>query len=98
MANPNAFDCSELVQWSAARAGINFVDGSANQRANSIPISVDQALNTRGALLFRDGHVAISVGDGQNTIEAKGRRHGVLVTNGRGRFTSGGLIPGMQYS
>lgn len=95
-ANPHTFDCSELVEWASAQAGVRFVDGSSNQRANSIPISVDQALRTPGALLFRNGHVAISLGDGR-TIEAKGSRHGVGIFNARGRFTSGGLIPGMNY-
>ena len=95
-ANPNAFDCSELVEWASAQAGVRFVDGSSNQRANSIPISVEQAINTPGALLFRNGHVAISLGDGR-TIEAKGSRYGVGIFNARGRFTSGGLIPGMNY-
>lgn len=95
-ANPHTFDCSELVQWAAAQAGVSIPDGSSNQRAASIPISVEEAIRTPGALLFRDGHVAISLGDGR-TIEAKGSRHGVGIFNARGRFTSGGLIPGMSY-
>ena len=95
-ANPNTFDCSELVQWAAHQAGVTIPDGSANQRAASIPISVEEAIRTPGALLFRDGHVAISLGDGR-TIEAKGSRYGVGIFNARGRFTSGGLIPGMSY-
>lgn len=100
-ANPDTFDCSELVQWSAAQAGVEIPDGSANQRAwvrrNGTEISVEQALRTPGALLFRDGHVAISLGDGR-TIEAKGSRYGVGVFNARGRFTSAGLVPGMSYA
>jgi len=95
-ANPNTFDCSELVQWAAHQAGVSIPDGSANQRAASIPISVEEAIRTPGALLFRDGHVAISLGDGR-TIEAKGSRYGVGIFDARGRFTSGGLIPGMSY-
>ena len=58
---------------------------------------MEQALQTRGALLFRDGHVAISLGNGR-TIEARGRNYGVTQANGSGRFTSGGLIPGMRYA
>ncbi len=100
-ANPDTFDCSELVQWAAARAGVNIPDGSANQEAwvrrHGTQMSVEQALRTPGALLFRRGHVAISLGDGR-TIEAKGSRHGVGVFNGRGRFTSAGLVPGMRYN
>lgn len=105
-ANPSAFDCSELVEWALARVGIRFVDGSYNQqqacaRAGRL-ISIDQAVRTYGALLFRTpgapGHVAISRGDG-TTIEARGRRHGTNVfsaTSGRG-WTHGGLVPGVTY-
>ena len=98
--NPNTFDCSELVQWAGARAGVNIPDGSANQlahvRRNGQEISVAQAMRTRGALLFRPGHVAISLGDGR-TIEARGRNYGVNIFNAAGRFTSAGLVPGMTY-
>ena len=99
-ADPDTFDCSELVQWAAARSGVTVPDGSANQlahcRKNGTEISVEQAMRTPGALLFRKGHVAISLGNGK-TIEAKGRKYGVGVFNASGRFTSGGLIPGMKY-
>lgn len=94
--NPDTFDCSELVQWAAHQAGVTIADGSWNQKAACKPISVEEALRTPGALLFKPGHVAISLGDGR-TIEAMGTKWGVVVANGRGRFTSGGLIPGMQY-
>lgn len=94
--NPTTFDCSELVEWAAAQAGVNIPDGSSNQRRATQSISVDEAMRTPGALLFRPGHVAISLGDGR-TIEARGRNHGVGIFNAAGRFTSGGLIPGMRY-
>jgi hypothetical protein len=76
-------------------------DGTMNQlpffRQKGTQISVDQALRTRGALLFRPGHVAISLGDGR-TIEARGRNYGVNIfpANGRG-WTAGALIPGLKY-
>lgn len=98
--NPRAFDCSELVEWSAAQAGVRMPDGANNQlaycRRQGTEISVEQAMHTPGALLFRNGHVAISLGDGR-TIEAKGRAYGVGVFNARGRFTAAALVPGMQY-
>ena len=98
--NPHTFDCSELVQWAAHQAGVSIPDGSANQlahvRRHGTEISVEEALRTPGALLFRPGHVAISLGDGR-TIEAKGSRYGVGIFNARGRFTSAGLVPGMRY-
>lgn len=94
--NPNAFDCSELVQWAAARVGVAFVDGSSAQIAACRPISVAQAIRTRGALLWHPGHIAISLGDGR-TIEAANPRAGVTSYGAAGRFQRGGLIPGLAY-
>lgn len=94
--NPNAFDCSELVQWAAGRAGVPFVDGSSAQIAACRGISVEQAIRTRGALLWHEGHIAISLGNGR-TIEAANSRVGVVSYNAAGRFARGGLIPGMRY-
>ena len=94
--NPNAFDCSELVQWAAARAGVPFTDGSSAQIAACRSISVADAINTRGALLWHPGHIAISLGNGR-TIEAANSRVGVVSYSAGGRFQRGGLIPGMRY-
>ena len=99
--NPKAFDCSELVQWAAHQAGVSVPDGTMNQlpyfKQKGTTISVDQALKTRGALLFRPGHVAISLGDGR-TIEARGRDYGVNIFSAQGRgWTAGALIPGLKY-
>ena len=91
--NPTAFDCSELVQWSAHQAGVEVPDGSWLQyrqlEQQGGAVSVEQALHTRGALLFyfsspptggrpAEAHVAISLGDGR-TIEARNSRDGVGV-------------------
>jgi hypothetical protein len=59
----------------------------------------------RGALLFREAghndskynHVAISLGTGQETIEAMDTKHGVAVGEIGRRFTHGGYIPGIHY-
>jgi cell wall-associated NlpC family hydrolase len=96
--NPRAFDCSELVQWCADRVGITpaVPDGSSAQKAHCTPISTQQAINTKGALLFHPGHVAISLGTGK-TIEAMDTKNGVRQgTASTSRFSSGGLIPGAQ--
>lgn len=80
--NPAAFDCSELVQWVCHQLGIKpeMPDGSAAQRAfceaHGTMIGIEDAVKTAGALLFGDGHVAISRGDG-TTIEARGKAYGV---------------------
>jgi cell wall-associated NlpC family hydrolase len=99
--NPKAFDCSELVQWAAHQVGVSIPDGTMNQlphiqrAGKTLPVS--RAIRTRGALLFRPGHVAISLGNGK-TIEAKGSQYGVGVFSAEGRrWTVGGLIPGMRY-
>ena len=98
--NPAAFDCSELIEWAARRAGVNFPDGSANQIAATNPMSVEEALRTPGALLFRAGnpnHIAISLGDGR-TMEARGRRYGTdIFDNAASReWTRAGTIPGLS--
>ncbi|MCY1074283.1 NlpC/P60 family protein [Archangium sp. miwbw1] len=99
--NPKVFDCSELVEWAARQVGVTFPDGTMNQlpyiKRNNKTISVAQAIKTLGALLFRPGHVAISLGDGR-TIEAKGKKYGVGIFSAHNRkWTTGGLIPGMTY-
>jgi NlpC/P60 family protein len=97
--HPSALDCSGLVTWAAARAGIQVPNGSDNQLGACEKISVERALQTKGALLFVPGqHVAISLGDGLHTIEAMDPADGIKVGDGRGRFTAGGLMPGMSYS
>lgn len=97
--DPRAFDCSELIEWAAARAGVTVPDGSINQINAATPMSVDEALRTPGALLFRKGkpnHIAISLGDGR-TIEARGRRYGVGIFDAAGRgWTRAGVIPGLS--
>jgi cell wall-associated NlpC family hydrolase len=98
--NPKAFDCSELVEWACRRLGVKIVDGSAAQhawcRAHDTMLDLDVAIATAGALLFREGHVAISLGNG-HTIEAKGRAYGVVEDTARGRFTAGARVPGLEY-
>jgi spore coat assembly protein SafA len=100
-ANPNTFDCSELIEWGCAQVGVPFVDGSSNQigtiRRAGRAISVDEARRTPGALLHREGHVAISTGTGNETVEARGRAYGVVRYIIGNRFTSAGLIPGLHY-
>ena len=94
--DPDAFDCSELVEWACARVGVRITDGSSFQIAACRPISVAQGIRTRGALLHRPGHIAISLGNGQ-TIEAKGRAYGTLIDRAGSRFSRAGLIPGLRY-
>jgi len=103
--DPDAFDCSELVQWAVAQAGGSIPDGSSAQyatcRKHHTTLTVAQAIKTRGALLFRgpggNEHVAISLGNGK-TIEARGRAYGVCEAPATAsRFTLAGKVPGLHY-
>ncbi len=103
---------SELVEHACGRTGVvpKVPDGAFNQWAqcknNDRLISVQQGLDTRGALLFvgdgvgtgRDAitHVAFSLGDGF-TIEARGKRWGVGTWAAKHRFDFAGLISGVDY-
>lgn len=92
-------DCSGLITLALADVGVSFVHGSAQQIAACEPITVAKAWDTPGALLYRPGHDAISLGDGR-AIEAI-RPH-VQITprtdtyQGAPRFTHAGLIPGIH--
>ena len=104
---PNAYDCSGLVQQAARAAGLNFPKPVIEQvgrirRGQGRLISVKEALMTRGALLYRatpggsngnGNHIAISLGDGNRTVEARGKAYGTgIFGNAAGRQWDGGFI------
>ncbi len=66
---PDAFDCSGLVRWSYAQAGVTLPGGSTNQVKVVQPITKDQL--QPGDLVFsgsRKGgisHVSLYIGDGK---------------------------------
>lgn len=100
--NPTAFDCSELVQWCCERTGINNCPRTSTQQRqwcqnSGTAIPIQTAINTKGALLFANGHVAISLGNGK-TIEAMDAALGVRQGNATGNrgWIAGGKIPGAQ--
>lgn len=96
-ASPEAFDCSELVEWALARMGVSFVDGSSAQYGASNKISVSQAMGTKGALLWKPGHIGISMGDGRS-VEARNPRDGVGIFRAADiSWAGGGLVPGLRY-
>lgn len=96
-ATPAALDCSELVQWALGRVGVAFVDGSASQIAACKEIPVATALKTRGALLYKVGHIGISLGDGRS-VEARNPSDGVGVFRAADiAWTHGGLVPALKY-
>lgn len=99
-ANPGSFDCSSLVQWAALRVGIpdptrTTYTQIAKIRAAGRMLTVQQAINTKGALLFSPAsdHVAISLGNGK-TIEAMNSQAGIRQGDAAGRFGTAGLLVG----
>ena len=103
------FDCAELISWCCARLGIDFPSYSVSQMdavaAAGLECGIAEATGIRGALLFREAghngsqwnHVALSIGSGNETIEAMGTNYGVAVGTIDHRFTRAGLIPGITY-
>jgi cell wall-associated NlpC family hydrolase len=108
--NPDAFDCSELVQWAAGRIGVDMPDGSWLQylklKEQGLVIPVEEAANTPGALLFsfssepvpgggRPSSAHVAISLGDgNTIEARGTRYGVGSWEIGDRFDFAAVLPG----
>ncbi|MDZ4827649.1 MAG: NlpC/P60 family protein [Actinomycetota bacterium] len=110
-ADPDAFDCSELVKWAGRRAGVTLPDGSWLQylklKEQGALIPVDQAMQTPGALLFsfssepqagqgRPNQAHVAISLGDGrTIEARGKEYGVGTFEAADRFEYGAIIPGL---
>lgn len=106
--DPVEGDCSGYVAWGVNRLGVSprMPHGSVNQlehcQRHGCDITVQEAIETTGALLFRinkkrGNHVAASLGDGR-TIEAKGEDFGVVVDTVKNRgWTNGARVPGLEY-
>lgn len=109
--NPTTWDCSELTQWAAHQAGVEFGEATYIQyldlKDRGATMDVDQALQTRGALLFTfsseptpgggrpgNAHVAISLGDGR-VVEAANPDDGVVISQAGNRFNYAAVIPGL---
>jgi cell wall-associated NlpC family hydrolase len=106
--NPETFDCSELVQWAAAQAGVEVPDGSMYQyldlKDKGMLVPVEEALKTPGALLFhfsdeptpsggRPSEAHVAISLGDGkTIEARGTPYGVDEFSAEGRFEYAGVI------
>ncbi len=110
-ADPKTFDCSSFTQWAANQAGVK-LEGTAEYQYMQLKklnhtIPVEQALKTKGALLFYfsreptnslpagQAHVAISLGDGR-TVEAKGTKYGVGEWSAKNRFNYAATVPGIS--
>ena len=111
-ADPTAFDCSELVEWSAAQAGVTVPDGASRQylwlKERGMLVEPEQAAHTPGALLFsfsaepqpgggRPSSAHVAISLGDGTtIEARGRKYGVGSWDVGERFTYAAVIPGIS--
>lgn len=110
-ADPDTFDCSELVKWAAGRQGVDVPDGTWLQyldlKSDGATMSVEEAINTPGALLFsfpsepqpgqgRPSSAHVAISLGDGrTIEAANPRKGVIFGEAEGRFNFAGFIPGL---
>ena len=113
-ADPDAFDCSELVQWAAGRAGVTVPEGSWQQylelKEHGNTVSVEEALRTPGALLFsfsteptpgggRPSQAHVAISLGDGrTIEAQSPQSGVGTFRAGNRFQYAGVVPGLSGS
>jgi cell wall-associated NlpC family hydrolase len=80
-AGPNSFDCSGLVQYAYAAAGVSLPHSSSTQSTLGVP--VDRAGLQPGDLVFfysPVSHVAIYIGNGQ-IVQASTYGQPVAVTN-----------------
>lgn len=95
--SPSALDCSELIEWALGRMGIKFPDGSGNQYEVLNKTGVAQAMRIKGALLWKPGHIGISLGDGRS-MEARNPRAGVGIFRAADiAWVGGGTISGLRY-
>jgi hypothetical protein len=94
-------DCSGLVSWAAASCGVTVPEGSWGQFQACRIITVEEGINTRGALLGIPAngseHVAISLGNG-TTIEEHDTASGCGIYSATGRFSIAGILPGFTYT
>jgi hypothetical protein len=109
--DPESFDSSELVEWAAHEAGVtDMPDGSWNQYRwladKGAGVTVDQALHTKGALVFgfssdpmassdrpTRAYVGISLGDGKNVLDVSERSGEVREMPHGGFYNYGAVIP-----
>ncbi|NNH72186.1 C40 family peptidase [Nocardia uniformis] len=64
-AGPNAFDCSGLVQWSYAQAGVSLPRTSYQQINAGTPVSADALRPGDVVSFYGGGHSGIYVGNGE---------------------------------
>lgn len=105
--NTTVFDCSSLVKWALYRVGIksfpyNTTSQVAYLKKYNVKLSLSSAYKKKGALLYRIGngnHVAISLGNNKQTVEAVSSSLGIRKMSVEGRrWTEAYLVPGLRYN
>lgn len=81
---PNTFDCSGLVMWCYAQAGVSLDHYSGSQANAGAVISISQA--QPGDILWKSGHVGIYIGGGKY-IHAPQTGDVVKIASNVSRFT-----------
>ncbi|WP_067699214.1 C40 family peptidase [Nocardia jejuensis] len=66
---PNAFDCSGLMQWSYAQAGVSLPRTSYDQANAGTPVSMDQLEPGDVVSFYGGSHSGMYIGDG-NVVHA----------------------------
>lgn len=103
---PSRLDCSSFVQWVYYHTfgKLNGLPRRSQEQQGWVRrISTDQALKTRGALVFVGTpahHVEMSVGDGKHTVGShKTGTYASVVNNSPSYWSGGGgLLQGVDYS
>lgn len=81
---PNTFDCSGLVMWCYAQAGVSLDHYSGSQKNAGAVVSISQA--QAGDILWKSGHVGIYIGNGKY-IHAPQTGDVVKIASNVSRFT-----------
>lgn len=91
-----SFDCSGIIYRILQNAGFSNVPRTSGEiYEHSQKISKAKAMKTRGAILWREGHIEVSLGNGK-TIGAGSEGTGVRIGTAD-QFTHGGLLPELVY-
>lgn len=110
------FDCSGFTYFLLQHLGVRPNDWQPQSHLQALYCrdhgsltTIQQAINTKGALLFEGpdnayiggagipGHVAVSLGNG-HTVEAMGRAWGTCIGGAYGRgWSNAGYFPGIAY-
>lgn len=95
---PWEFDCSGLITWALRQVGVEMPHQSGQQIARCNYQPLGDALATYGALLWKPGHIGISLGDGR-ALEARDETSGVNIFPASDTLWSyGGMVPELDYN